>query len=292
MMQKGMYTHYIWAAGSPEEVIAELFGMGIDTVILKVSDGRNLHGESLKLKLQKRNTQVYVNAIKAAGLRVMGLHWCEPRWSTVQQEIDAINKATDVFELSSMVLNVEANYRNLYERTERLIRGLHTGVEYGLSSGRYPDVYPRDIHWSALLEFCTFIAAQVYWYGQHNADYQMRKSIAAYKVKYVEFGLSPDPFYPILPPHKWRNWLPTIQDMNAAVAATQGNVEGFGFWVLRHVLHPDLAHLKKWITKFRFEPKPKIHVDDLTPLEFKDLVVKALQEPAARFIDAEGYVIK
>jgi len=290
MMQKAIWTHYVWEVGTPDVVAAELVKLGADTVIVKVSNGRYQYAESVYRKLRGENTQSYVDAFRRAGLKVIGFHWGEPSCS-VQQEIDAINQAIDDKGLSTFILNLEGNYSELYDRTERLIRGLRTGIDYGLSSGRYPDVYPSKLHWSALLEFCIFTAPQIYWYGQHNADVQISKSIQAYEAKYKEYGLSPDPWYPILPTHKWRDWLATPEDMNAAVQAAGDYAKGYSFFVLRHLLHPDLSKLKQWVTNFQYESKPKTHVHDLSVEAFRDLVTKSLQEPAKRFVDAEGFVI-
>ncbi|MBA7515248.1 hypothetical protein ES705_07287 [subsurface metagenome] len=266
-MRKVVWVHHPWIDGKPDDVARTVLDLKCDTVIMKMSDGGSLYAESLYRKARGENTEAYVKAFKAAGLHVRGFHWGRVDVS-VGSEISAIAKAIERYKPEPpFCLNMEANYNGQIRRADDLMAGLRPDMQYSLSSGRFPYVFPASLNWPTFLNVCTLVEQQIYFYGVRTvagAKSQTFTSMEQYDRKYREIHHPEDPYLPALPTHKWRDWKPTPDQLDACVESLMSwsgkTIEGVSFFVLEHLTLPDMTELYDWVRDLKLddgvEPPP------------------------------------
>ena len=151
-----------------------------------------------------------VDALRAKGLQVWGWHYVYGYDPLGEAKI-AISQ-TKRLTLDGYVIDAEKEYeeagREAVARTfmSALRRGLPS-TPIALSSFRWP-TYHRAFPFSAFLEKCDYNMPQVYWMQQHDAAYDLKRSVREFK------AIMPyRPIVPTGPAFGQSGWAPTASEV-------------------------------------------------------------------------------
>lgn len=159
-----------------------------------------------------------VDALRAKGMQVWGWHYVYG-YDPLGEARIAIAQ-TKRFTLDGYVIDAEIEYkeagREAVARTfmSALRRGLPS-TPIALSSFRWP-TYHRAFPFAAFLEKCDYNMPQVYWMQQHDAAYDLKRSVTEFK------AITPyRPIIPTGPAFGQSGWAPTASEVKTFMSTAK-----------------------------------------------------------------------
>jgi len=176
--------------GNPSTIAKVAASAGLSHVLIKIANDTrpyNVDAEGKDL------VAPVIDALRAKGMQVWGWHYVYG-YDPIGEAKIAVSQ-TKRFMMDGYVIDAEVEYkeagREAVARTfmTELRRGLPS-TPIALSSFRWP-TYHRTFPFAAFLEKCDYNMPQVYWMQQHDAAYDLNRSVTEFK--------SITPYRPIIP---------------------------------------------------------------------------------------------